>query len=630
MRTHRKLLASLVVIIYALAAATTQHAASPIYYQWVTRNSVYLWQSETDPKPLLATQGRGGWTLAPPSAKTDSAWLEIARANVQNLAQGADPWTPFLARLRDEQPNNDWAKVRKLNLQVYLRARSPERALITFVKEAKAETIVFTKKEGKWSADKPHLLSQLAGADGAEVGAVLGLPEPPRDEAKLVEAWGAWIVKFGDPGQNPAGVKLSPVEAGGRGLAVWQERMTDADWNRRMSLLEPALTPSPSPSPPPEEGGGGLKKGETVPFYMNGWLQLIAGLALAALLTMLWALEVFPFRRRRGRGRKGWLGRWRARRRLRAQGGELTELDGGDPLDLFCEELLASAENRLRDSMSKLRTQLGMDGMNAGEASALLQLGKATRDCFGKLMSAQRLNGDASSKLYPDRKNKLEWLSGLPESFSLVTTELGEKSATVIKLGEDVKAKNDIIAKQANELQLKEQERTNLLNRQTELTRELEKANDKVADTQAVIDGVVQAAAIAKNFQQGLRYYSEKNDLASAAIVSALVNYSLSRLCHGYAEDNQELVDAMLVNLYNISTHLKDVMGFTIAAPNMEKNYTGIKSLEGKLATTNKGHTDDEMFRLLLKHLFESARIDLGRFYFDVDQEKRVHYASPR
>lgn len=640
MRTKRKLLAALVVTCCALAAPPTQHAAAPVYYHWVSREVVYLWRTETDLKPVRAVRGKSAWTLDPAAAAKDAAWLEVLRADTPNLPAGADPWQPFLKRLSEEQPNNERAKVRKLDLQIYLRTLSPGHVFLTFVKDGNAAMVEFEKSDGRWGVNSAERLSQLTNAYPAEARAVLNAKDLPLP-GELADAWGGWIDKFVAP-QAPS-AKLTPAEADGRPLAIWQERLTEGEWFRRVTLL-PTATPQPAASPVPP---GVPPVIETkIPFYRELWFQLLTGAFLVALVTVAWHRKWFSSaggpKEMKGVARRKSV----ARKQVEQRGGkvfDLAEGDEGGALDGIYDEFLkntAEGLQRLRAEVEGVQArfvqEVGMDGLPAEEARELLKLGEAARACRGTLMREPSPNGGPGAKLFPDSKRSgQQWLTGLPESVISVMNELRLKTAEAEQLGKDVKshiAQNAehaaALQKKVDELKASVRERAELEGEKLRLQKELEAAQKSGDDSQAVINAVVQASAIANNFQHGLGYYLSQNDPAATAIVSALVNYSLSRLCQGYAEQKQELVDAMLANLYTIAERLKDVHGFDLATREMLKNYTGIDSLRDKLDTTSKDHRDARMFQVLLKHLRETGRHDLAPFYFAVDQDGKVHYAG--
>lgn len=642
MRTKRKLLAALMVACGALAAGPTQHAAAPVYYHWVTRDTVYLWRTENDLRPVRAVRGQGAWSLDPAAAAKDAAWLEVLRAETPGLPPRADPWQAFLKRLSEEQPQDGWARVRKLDLQIYLRPRTPERATLTFVKDGNAAMVEFEKREGKWGANPPERLTQLTNTYPAEARAVLGAQDLPPPE-RLAEAWGVWVDKFA--AQPAPGAKLTPAEANGRPLAVWQERLTEGEWFRRVTLFPPA---QPRPAEPPAQPDvRPTVVGTTVPLYKELWFRLLLGAVLVTLVAVGWNqkkrfssigdpnVKKLAARRKRA-----------ARKKVEQRGGSVfdhEEGDDGGALDGVYDEFLKSTAEglkRLRAEVegvqSRFVQEVGMGGLKAEEARELLKLGEAARACRGMLMLAPSPNGGPGASLFPDSKRSgQQWLAGLPDSVNSVINELRQVTAEADRLGEEVKshiAKNaqqaSALQKKVDELKASERERAELEGEKLRLQRELEAAQKSGEDSQAVINAVAQASAIANNFQHGLGYYLSQTDPAATAIVSALVNYSLSRLCQGYAEQRQELVDAMLANLYTIAERLKDVHGFDLTTRELVKSYTGIASLRDTLDTTSKDHRDARMFQVLLKHLRETGRHDLAPFYFAVDQDGKVHYAG--
>jgi hypothetical protein len=635
MRTMRKLLASFVILCCALAIAPAQHAASPIYYHWVGRNTVYLWRSENDAKPVRALEMKGVWTFDPANAKTDPTWLAIVESKFPNPPAGSDSWKEFFNHLRDRYPNDDWAKIRKPDLQIYLRTNNPSRVLVTYVKGDVDTTVALVKNRQGWSAEQQDVLVKLAREHPAETKAVLETKDSLEPEAKLLGAWGAWMDRVGiQPGPVE---KLLPVQTeNGQARAVWLERLSESDWYRRVNLLSPAGTPTPSPTVINDPNRGNVPP-PSPRFYRELWFQLLVVTAVVILLLVAWKLGWFKRRERFARGRSTSLSIKEMRRQIRAKGGRFA--DTGED-DEGVAEFVSAFEKSLRRFLSQVsaqsekeKTQLlresGMNGRDPGETRDLIETGEVARKCFSSLVKMQTQHGGGRDTLFPMQRNKQQWLTELPALIQSTTLELREKTEQTNRLGDDVDRQKERIIHLAYELSEAEKERTQLIRSQEELQRKLDEATQKGEDSQSVVNAVERVSAVANNFQQGLRYYlDQKKDTGTTAVIMALINYSLSKLCQGYAEQQQVLVNAMLVNLYTISEQLKDVHGFQAAVQEMEKSNTDIRSLRQSLLTTDNSHADDKMFQVLLKHLRELEKIDLAPFYFAIDQEKKVHYAN--
>lgn len=643
----RKLLLSLVVLHVAFVAATVRSEHAPFYYYWAGRKTVYLWLNENDTKPVIATQGSRGWTLNPPTAKTDPAWAGIVKDNSPNSPSGKDPWEVFLNRLRDEQPNSDLAKVKPLDLQVYLRIRSPEHVLITYAADgtppAINTTVDFTKRGGKWSADRLDALAKLATERPNEIKAVLGVQDtPPTDAPKLEALWGAWIDQFS--GNDQPGAKLSPVQA----RAVWQERLTDADWLRRTNLAKLSAQASPTQTQSPATDQNPVTTPvQPSPFYTQLWFLFLVIVIFLVVLTFTlrpkWLFERQPSKGRKGKAKEEKRERLK---KLKERGGAVYDIDDDGTsaddgaLDGVYEEHLHVVEESFRASLARLREQvetdktrltkaLGINGMQADEARDVITAGLAVKDCYSALLKVPQVHADTQHGLYPQNRSKQQWLAGLSESIHTVTKELNTKTEETVRLGDDVKRKNELIALRERELKATEQELSLLQQQKVTLESSLDAATRRNEDSQTILDGIRQAAAVAKNLQQGLRYYLDKvNDATTTGVIAALINYSLSKLCQGYVDGDDALVNAMLVNLYNIAVNLQDVNGFKIALQEMEKHYTDIQSLNRRLVTTDMKDFDDRVFQMLLKYLREHGRVDLSPFYFASDQDKKVHVAS--
>lgn len=129
--------------------------------------------------------------------------------------------------------------------------------------------------------------------------------------------------------------------------------------------------------------------------------------------------------------------------------------------------------------------------------------------------------------------------------------------------------------------------------------------------------------------QKGERYYlDEKNDSATAATLSFLLTFSLSKLHEAIVRDESIRRNAMLVNLYSISRKLEKTLGFRGAAEELEKHVTNINVLEKSLTCTEERHYEDKMFQMFLRNLRNFGRLDLGPFYFDINGDGKVHFAN--
>lgn len=645
-----KLLLTLIALLAAFAAATVHGAPGPFYYHWAGRNTVYLWLNGSDPRPVVATQKKNqSWVLDPPAVKTNAEWAAVVRDYAQNVPQGKDPWEVFLNRLHAEQPNDDVAKVKPLDLQVYLRVRSPERVALTLIgggtPPAPGTTVEFNKRDGAWRAVNPEALTRTAAERAADIRAVLGTQErPPADAAKLEALWGAWIDQFGKAEQNTT--KLLPVEV----RAVWQERLSEAEWLRRTSLGMALTQPTPTQPQPAPTTSPVATATMTAPFYKEWWFLFITTFAVAGVLVGLTFILrpkwLFDEQTQQRRPRKESKEAKRERlRRSRERGVAVFDRDGDgtpdeSPLDGAYEEHAHAVVESFKASLERLRQQvetnknrlsktLGINDMRPDEAREVIEAGLAARDCYSSLLKVQQAYAGMSHGLYPQSRNKRQWLSALPETINTVTEELSAKTEEANRLSDDVKRINELAERRERELKAAELELTTLQQQKTALESRLDEATRRNEDSQVILDAIAQATVVAKNLQQGLRYYLDKaNDATTTGVIAALINYSLTKLCQGYVDGDDELVNAMLANLYNIASNLQNVNGFKIALHEMEKHYTDIRSLGGRLVTTDKKDFDDRMFQMLLKHLREQGRVDLSPFYFAGDQDKKVHVAS--
>lgn len=130
-------------------------------------------------------------------------------------------------------------------------------------------------------------------------------------------------------------------------------------------------------------------------------------------------------------------------------------------------------------------------------------------------------------------------------------------------------------------------------------------------------------------FDQGQRTYFEKTyketaDVTPTAILSFLINHSLSKL-HVAIYNGDEIKElTMLNNLYLISEKMREVRGFNLGFEGLNKIFNAKFLLELNLSESTEEHRDDRLFQVMLNCLIQKG-INIAPFYIDIDKDGKLH-----
>lgn len=623
--------------VYCFAIQSNAQPSSPIYYHWISRNIVYCWRSNEDAKPVVASSIKGGWSLSPSSAKSDPQWLNALKSKVSPNTPPQKIWDTFLKRLQEEPPNNEWAIIRYPDAQLYLRFQTLNSVLVTYIKEQKVETVAFVKDQQGWTPLGENSLRELS-ISVPEMKAIFGAEQAVSSNEMIRAAWSKWITTFlvNPSSTNPA----MYLDSGNRPRWMWQERLIENDWNRRLSLPKPTEGQQPeiSSSPAGSSGpSGSVKEEGKKPFYKELWFIV----AILFLLSAVIFWKLIPLK-----PALSWT--WRGLP-LNLRHKDKSKVGRSDDLDNLYNDYTESAQKSVREFLEKVRVHIenertsiiqeyGLDTKEPQDIKELISLGTEAENCYRALLQAQKSGAHSSAfTLYPRTRTKAEWLSELSASITSLELDIKDKEGGLEKLNAEkriTKAEKDQLQddleKARRELQLALQGAESVRNETKLLSAKLEGEQRNREDLEVVIDGIGSTiTSTAIYMHQGLRYYLDQiDDPASAAVVSSLVNYSLFKLCTGIATQDDALRDAMLANLYSISSKLSSVNGFKLAIEEMKKSFSDIDSREKQLDRSEQSHPDEKLFSKLLRHMREYAQLELAPFYFAVDQDKKVHYAN--
>jgi hypothetical protein len=644
----------LFLLIHSCANQLCAQTPAPIYYYWVSKDSVYCWRSKAG-DPVVASLSGRTWSLKPDSARRDQQWLKALTPLVPSNTLPSEVWVTFLKTLR-EQPLNASTVPWYPDAQLYLRYQTPDSVLVTFIKSEKSETIGFAKKGQKWEPVSKNILSELSLTLPA-INVVLGPEIPVTDSETAAAAWNDWISASLE-NQNTKGPRryLNPDNTPGW---IWQEALIENDWNRRLSLPKPSQGQEANPTGSAATGSP-YKDGENtthIPFYGQWWFWVVVDVIAFLLIIWMW-------RKRATIGAR--ILQWRKSREpdlrhkakshskkktasSRTKGTPpIQTFDRGDGLEKVCEDYIEVAEQSVADLLEKLRSHVESERSRIIEeynlvdlapekVTNLIDLGTEAELCYDALQREQALpNHTSDLKLYPGKLSKIDWLSQLPNSVVSIDLAMKEQEAWRAKHDSEQQLRStlerDLSDTRGKLEQLSQKAKGDkaLTEKQvTDLSTQLEQQRRKSEDLEASIDGIGKTITSAATYiHQGLRYYIDQSDNpAYAAVVAALINYSLFKLCTGMATQDNAIRDAMLVNLHSISSKMSAVYGFKSALEEIEKAFPGIGSATA-LTRSTQSHPDDKLFQLLLKYIRDYAQLDLAPFYFAVDKDKKVHYAN--
>lgn len=132
------------------------------------------------------------------------------------------------------------------------------------------------------------------------------------------------------------------------------------------------------------------------------------------------------------------------------------------------------------------------------------------------------------------------------------------------------------------------------------------------------------------HFQQGQRNFLDiQNQATAVAALAFLIQHALVQLITAHARNEAVKERAMYMNLYTIARKLQQyqgvpLRGFKAALNELEKIGVGQPFAAGFERSPDE-HVDEKLFQTLLKHLRDHAWIDLVPYYYDIDENDRVH-----
>jgi hypothetical protein len=172
----------------------------------------------------------------------------------------------------------------------------------------------------------------------------------------------------------------------------------------------------------------------------------------------------------------------------------------------------------------------------------------------------------------------------------------------------------------------------NYLKSQSDLIKKIKEENNylnllvKKSENQP-IDQIKDIKWLDAYFDQGQRSFFEQkpDDPASAAILSFLINHSLTELSSSIADENEIKKLGMLNNLYVISKVLSNlnIRGFDFALEGLKEKFNFNSQLN--LPITNEAHKNDRLFQVMIFILNKQREVHISPFYIDIDKDGKLH-----
>jgi len=318
-----------------------------------------------------------------------------------------------------------------------------------------------------------------------------------------------------------------------------------------------------------------------------------------------------------------------------------------------------SLYNQIKEGFIK---DYGLEKLSISTAKEYVNLGKKTYDCYNQIITDPYLIPNMS---FDNIRNPFELIDGFPELINKVSIEREKYNTTILNLNKDIeiqKGKIIDIQKENYELSLKIkslEEEINTMNNLSEIgTIAQETYNKLTKDVEApffnskieiktwfkslpeLLNDMHQNPNKLKSIEkliwldayldQGQRNYFDKdpdNNIASAAMLSFLINHSLVELCFAVYLGDEIKIQGMLNNLFIISDKLnnKSIYGFDAALKWLKDQFPLDSS--SQLPWSVERDSNGRYFQVVLDQL-KAVGIDISPFYFNIDENKKLRRAG--
>ncbi len=136
-----------------------------------------------------------------------------------------------------------------------------------------------------------------------------------------------------------------------------------------------------------------------------------------------------------------------------------------------------------------------------------------------------------------------------------------------------------------------------------------------------------------QNLSQDLRrlvhgYFSDQQtkdgELRSVGLVATLINFSLYQMCLSIMEDEADLKRAMAQNLFRSAQLFSQSSGYEAVHASLKHFDPRIESALDELRNLGNHAIDDRLFQAFLSKLKKDTGVNLGPFFIDLDEQKRI------
>lgn len=643
------------LIVGLLCSQSLASDTDVIYYHWLSPNKVFLWKSTKDSVGVVAERRGNSWQLYPDNIPIDKEWESLLRiALTGNMPSSDSLWPIFLQRLYEHTIDKKMLRTRFPDTEIYFRIVSGDNVIISFINSrfgllsysfSKSEDIF--KKPRSQSIEPRQVL--LLSESAPEFFKIFEITKAPHLE-DWVQMWDKWI-KNNLRAVSPI-KPLMYFDSTGTNQWLWMETLTEANWTQRLSRPM---------SPPP--------KIERIPIVQSecNLLAIVPVLAVGLFVgaSALWVYYFWHRNRKMKEASKGKAGPpqpqpgqsfsidklllqamtnvlnalqeevARGYRRQQSTQAQLHVLmlqwvneEYKKSLEKNALQFLEPFNQYIENEKGLLVDRFGLKGKSADDVKRLLDVGDRAEAAFRKIKASSHQNVEATNIMAQAYLTTTDWYAKLPSTWELLGVELTNANEKAKRL----QSEKTTLEKEKRDFEAK------LSSIETELEKETKEAaqlKTRIADAQKAntelqkkVTAVSELDKWAIYLNQGQRnFLDSKNDKPSAAILSFLINYSLSRISIAIVQGQEVRRNAMLANIYSISKKLERYEGFKFFLRNFPEG-TGITtSVPAELEKPHADHADEKIFMLLIKYLRELSSINLAPFYFGGEEGKSLSIA---
>ncbi len=582
-----------------------QDESSAIYYNIISQNRIYLWSSLEDQQQVYAEKKNGDWEISPEGIINSPQWKsKLSSFSFNRNASIKTSWQNFLNKLDARELDTISTKPRYPDILIYYINLNDTEEII-FISKTYFEVFdfVYSEKKDIWQKNIDIPLSKILGTSELNAGikSILKLQSKPKNKKDWDDVWSNLINNFNSGNDKYRSVYYH--DSLGNYKWCWQEKITNSDLIYKLNAHVP------------------IKK-IVIEEEKSNLLVWILGFGLIVSVSFV----IFVVFRNRKTDKKLY-----------------SNNESNKKIDDFFKQFFDKIGNNRNDKQEKRKYYVftyWIKSLNElvkefedlirmkeneiynlslkpdeGKYESLFKEHNKTLDNLNRIESIRKNLEDEKGKLSNEKENLERMLKEKNEECSRLVGSLNKT--------EDMKKEYlEINKKNKNELDDRNK-------RIKEMSEEVIKINTNLNLSDKKLREVDTIMKISSNFSQGQRnYFDNVNDIAGAAIVSFLINYSLFQLCRSIITDKDKLKYVMLNNLLKISnTFNNEIRGFNNAYVECQKIFDTLNNINLRIEESTESHNDDKIFQAFINYLRNSRKTNLAPFYFDIDKNGKINRA---